>query len=101
MDTSDSALAIIVAALLPNLIAVILQRQWSERAKSIATFVICMVAAAVTSVFSDTIDLRDPGFDWVAWAGGIYVIATNTYARFWKPIGLAPAIETKTSGGGS
>lgn len=87
--------ALIVGFFMPHLIAVIQQPGWSEGLRSVITFVASVVAAIGTVL----IQLGHWSWhDWTSSALLILVTAISTYHGFWKPTGVAPAIEKSTSG---
>lgn len=83
----------VLAFLLPPIIAVITQRHWSSQVKGAVAFLVC-VAAALLMV------LYEAGFNWTDWRNASLVIVSGAiffYHQFWKPSGIAPAIEEKTT----
>lgn len=91
--------ALIVGFLLPPALSFVIQTGWSQRLQSIVAFAAAAVAAAGTAYFQG--DLTGRRFV----ESGLVVLVTTiaTYKGFWKPTGVAPAIQTKTdvSGGPS
>jgi cell division protein FtsW (lipid II flippase) len=86
--------SLIVGFLLPLIIAVIQQATWSDGLRAIVAFVACLVAA----IGQVLIELSS--WDWRVWIQSvllIFVTAIATYKRFWVPVGIAPAIEVRTS----
>lgn len=96
MTPSDFGIAGVIGALLPLLIAVLNRQGWTTQIKSVFALVVCLAAAAITSFVSDGVDLNDPSFDWVAWAGTIYASAMVSFSRFWKPTEVSEKIESST-----
>lgn len=97
MTEESLALSVLIGAILPPVFSVVLQAKWSDKAKSIISLALCLAVAAATSFIVDGVDIEDPDFNWVIWAAGIYGSAMITYGKFWKPTGVSPAIEAKTS----
>lgn len=97
MDVNNIGIAAAVGAVLPLLIAVFVQWGQSDAQKSLIAFVTCAVAAVATAYVTDAIHFTEPGWDWVAWFGTVYASAMTLYARFWKPTGVTPQIELRTS----
>lgn len=85
--------ALVVGFFLPNVVALVVQSGWSQRLQAVAAFVVCGVAAAGTAYFQG--DLTGRRFV----EAGLVILVTTiaTYKGFWKPTGVAPAIETKTN----
>ena len=86
--------SLIVGFLLPLAIAFIQQAHWPKGLRAIVAFIVCL-AAAVGTVY-----LQGPGvFTWSRWVSSAlltFVTAIATYKRFWKPTGIASAIEAST-----
>ncbi len=97
MTEESLALSVLIGAILPPVFSVIMQAKWSQKTQSLVALFLCLGVAAATSFLVDGVDIKDPGFNWVIWAAGIYGAAMITYARFWKPTGVSPTIENKTS----
>lgn len=97
MDATDVGIGAAVGAVLPLVIAVIVQWHQSEAVKAVTALVVCLAAAAVTAWFTDAIHFDDPGWDWVAWIGTVYGSAMIMYGRFWKPTKVAQRIEFATT----
>lgn len=85
--------ALIVGFFLPNVIAFLVQTGWSQRLQSVVMFAACAVAAVVTVYLQG--ELTGERFV----EAGLVILVTTiaTYKGFWKPTGVAPAIETKTN----
>lgn len=83
----------IIAFLLPPAIAVITQAHWSPQLKGVVAFLVS-VAAALAMV------LYEGGFNWTDWRNASLVIVSGAvffYHQFYKPSGIAPSIEAKTT----
>ena len=100
--TSAEQWALLVGFLMPLLLSVIQQPGWSKPVRAIVMFIVCIVGGLITV--------------WVATPGGlsgssthgiigvcltVALAAVAFYEKFWKPTGVAPAIEAATSPGGS
>jgi VIT1/CCC1 family predicted Fe2+/Mn2+ transporter len=89
--------AFIVGFFLPVAIAVIQQAGWSERVRAVVAFLACVVAGLGTAYFggdlSGSVDPRSVISDVLI----VLVTAISTYKAFWKPTGVAPAVEEATS----
>lgn len=82
-----------VGALLPIVIAVIQQMQWSSRLKSVVALGICVAAAAITAWIEGKVDLHNLSVS----LAYIYTLAMVSYHSFWKPTGVSSEVEAKTT----
>jgi hypothetical protein len=89
---------LIVAFLLPLIIAVVQQPGWSQPARALAMAVCCILAAVGINYFSGAMGV--PVAMWAQQVVAIAVVAISTYKGFWQPMGIAPAIERATKLGG-
>lgn len=89
-------LALLIGAMLPPIVAVIQQPKWSAGARAIVTVLLCLIAGTATAYFEGTNVLRF-GPEWGAACLRVLVAAQATYVAFWKPTGIAPAIERVTA----
>lgn len=90
----------IVGALLPVIVAVVLQQHWADGFKAVVTFILCIIAAVVTLWASGELDLTSANFtteNLLATFLTIYAAAQVFYRGVWRPTGAAPAIESTTS----
>lgn len=94
MQQTADLWAAAVGAFLPLLIAALIRGRWSSEAKQLSAFGLCVLAAAGTAWFTGEFN-----------AGGVAravlvvaVAAHSLYAQWWKPTGIAPAIERLTDG---
>lgn len=97
-DISDFQMyTLIVGFFLPPVLAIVQQRTWSLQIRAAVAFVACVLAGAGVAYFQG--DLTGKRLI----SGALIVLVTGlaTYQSFWKPIGVAPTIEEKTSFGGS
>lgn len=83
----------LVGFFMPVVIAIIVQTGWSDRVKSSVAFAACLVAGAGTAYFSG----HFAGRDIVTCALITFTLAAASYAAFWKPTGIAPAIRDATT----
>lgn len=96
--TNDTLMwTFLVGVLLPNGIALVNQTRWSATAKGIVALIISGLAGAGTAYFNDAFTGRGI----VSSILVVGVMAWTTYQTFWKPSGIAPAIERATSGSGT
>lgn len=92
MDNTQS-LALIGGFLAPVVASVINGENWSSKTKAIIAFLVCLVAAAFVAWYEETLNLSN-----LREIGPIvFLSAIATYHWFWKPSGIAPAIEKKTT----
>ena len=84
--------AILVGTFLPLLIAVVNRQGWSAAAKSLGALAIVIGAAAGEVYWRGDFSVGD----WAATALTIFVLTATTYHGFWRPTGIAPAIERAT-----
>jgi hypothetical protein len=86
--------SIIVGSVLPNLIAVFVQPGWKSEVRGLVTFAICAAAGTVIAwLQGDLSSATDIGAAIVS----VLVTSQVLYATLWKPSGIAPAIEQKSS----
>lgn len=93
LDGNLALWSAIVGFIMPNVLAVIQQPGWSSRTRSLLAFVAALGAAAGTIYFRGEFNTEDILTSVLA----IVVTAQATYQGLWKPSGVAPAIEQKTS----
>jgi len=82
----------LVGTVLPLAISVVNQSRWSPKARGAVAFACCVLAAAGTAYFEGRFDADDVLSAFL----GVFVAATTTYQMFWKPSGIAPAVEQAT-----
>lgn len=90
----------VVGSLLPILVAFILQTHWKDSAKSVVTFILCVIAAIVTLWATGELDISSANFNaenLIATFLVIYGSAQAFYRGLWRPTGTAPAIEDRTT----
>jgi len=86
----------VVGILLPAVIAVVKQADWSKAAKTVAALLVCVLAGAVTAYFDGALTPTDLAKDVMV----IILAAQTAYRAFWKPSGIDGAIERATTIGG-
>ena|GEM_PF-3081942 len=88
---------VITGFVLPLVLSVIIQSGWSRAAQALAAFAFSVVVTVLQLWIYGQLD----GFTDSAQAV-LMVFASSIvfYQGFWKPTGVAPAIEEKTSGSG-
>lgn len=85
---------LIVGFILPNVIAVVQRPSFSKRVRTVVTALFCAAGGAGTAYFNGEFNAKD-----IVTSMLIVGVATITfYQGFWKPSGVSPAIEDKTSG---
>jgi hypothetical protein len=83
----------LVGFLLPQLIALINQRKWVARTKSLVAFGACAVAGILTSYVAGDLVSSDLLLSIFT----VFGVARVSYAGLWHPTGVTPAIEKATS----
>lgn len=93
--TELAAWAAIVGTLLPLAIAMISQQGWSTKTRSLLTSVLSVLAAVGTVHFTNPGGLEAAPL--VITTATILTLAGSTYRTFWKPTGIAPAVNEATN----
>lgn len=97
--TSDVSLggqwSLVVGFLMPLLIAVIQQPAWKKDVKATVAFFACLCAAVVQLSIEGKLDFKH----FMPTVVLTLVTAISTFQHFWKPTGIADAIEKGTSPG--
>lgn len=83
----------LVGTFLPMVIAVILQKSWSTPFKAVASLLTCLAAATVTTAAQGKLDPKN----WTESAAIVFTAAMVSFHSFWKPTGIADAVEKATS----
>lgn len=83
-----------LGAVLPLLIAVIQQPQWSKQARTIVAVVVCAIAGAVQAYLDGKLA---SGVNVVSAIMIVTMAALTFYRNVWKPLGATGAIERATS----
>ena len=84
---------LIVGFLLPPVLSVLQQTNWSDRLRAVIAFLACLLAGAGVAYFQGELT----GKRFVTASLVVLVTAVATYRNFWKPTGISPGIETKTN----
>jgi hypothetical protein len=96
--TDTASWALILGVLTPLLVSVVQQPKWSQQVRAVVAAVAAIVVGLLTV-------LANGGFNDASGVLGIValvLVASNTaYKTLWKPMGVAPMIEAKTSPGGA
>lgn len=88
--------SLLVGFVLPPALAIVQQAHFSDRLRAAIAFVACVIAGAGVAFFQG--DLT--GKRLVSAALIVMTTGLATYRNFWKPTGIAPAIEDVTTVGG-
>lgn len=81
----------------PVAIGVIQQPRWSDGARASVAFVFCAVVSFITYVLNGG-ELKVGNWREVVTSILIVLVsAVSTYKGFWKPTGIVPGIEVRTS----
>jgi hypothetical protein len=78
----------IVGAFMPLIVAVVVQSHWPKEVKGVAALT-ASILAGIGSVYIGGVELRDLGVVIPA----ILIASQASYQAFWKPTGLATAVE--------
>lgn len=82
----------IVGVFLPLVIAVVNRQSWGAPLKALAALAICILAAAGDVYWKGQFSVSN----WAETTLAIFVIVATSYVAFWKPTGLADAVEKRT-----
>lgn len=83
----------IIGFLLPNVISVVQQPRFTPPIRACVTAVACIIGGVGTSYFNGEFDATGLVSSMLT----IGVAAITFYKGFWKPTGVAPALENATS----
>jgi VIT1/CCC1 family predicted Fe2+/Mn2+ transporter len=83
----------LIAFFVPLVVALLNQEKWSAQIKAVLFFAVSIVAAAGTAYFQG--DLT--GKRWLDSALVVVAAGAAFYHGWWKPVGIAPQIESATS----
>jgi hypothetical protein len=86
--------SLLVGAAAPTVIALVQRPTWPDWLRSVTTASFCLVAGAVTAYLNG--DLTN-GRSLVSAILLVLITTLSTYRGFWKPTGVAPAIESVTT----
>jgi hypothetical protein len=85
----------VVGTILPPLLAVLIQPGWRREVKGlVALLVCCLIALVICWLAGDLTREADLATTVLT----VFGVAQVLYATYWKPSGIAPAIERRTSG---
>lgn len=90
---STVTMALMVGFFVVPVISVVNKEKWTSQTKGVVAFVICLLAAGATAWYEQSLDVHDVRKTMPIVLG----TAIASYHQFWKPTGIAPAIESKTS----
>lgn len=85
--------ALAVGFITPPVVSVLNEQKWSARTKSLVAFGFYLILAAVAAYFAGMFTVGDVGRLWLL----IFLSASTSYRNLWKPTGISPAIEKRTS----
>ena len=100
-DTPQTSLMLwsaVVGFVLPPVLSVVIQTGWSQQLQGLVSFLACLIASGGTVWFQG--DFGD-GTDMATAFLLVFTTAIGTYRLYWKPSGIAPAIERSTNVSGS
>jgi quinol-cytochrome oxidoreductase complex cytochrome b subunit len=83
----------IVAFLLPLLVSTIVQSHWKEEVKTAWTVFICVCVSIIQLAIEGKLTSHNMGQNAIVVTAG----AIAVYHLFWKPTGIAPAVEKATN----
>jgi hypothetical protein len=85
--------SLLVGVVAPLAVAIIQQPGWRPAMRAVVTVLCCLLLAAGTAYFTGAFN----GRGYLSALLLVFVGAITAYKGLWKPTGIAPAIETKTS----
>ena len=91
--SNDVLASALVGALMPAAIALVTQRVWAAETKGLVAATLCLAAGALVAFTQDALDPTDLLRSCLI----VFTLAQILYQTFWKPSGIAPAIEARTS----
>jgi hypothetical protein len=91
--SNDVLASALVGALMPAAIALVTRRDWPAEAKGLVAAALCLAAAALIAYTQGALDAADLLRSFLI----VFTLAQILYQTFWKPSGIAPAIEVATS----
>jgi hypothetical protein len=96
--TDTASWALILGVLTPLVVAVVQQPRWGTRYRAVVAAVAAVIVGVVTVLANGTWQDASGTLGIIA----LVLVASNTaYKTLWKPTGVAPLIEAKTSPGGA
>lgn len=90
---STQAWGLILGVIAPLLISVVQRPSFSSGARAVIAVVSAAVIGLLTVLAAGTFNPED----WLTTAAVVLVASHTAYEGFWRPTGVAPAIEEKTS----
>lgn len=93
MSSNLAQISGLVGFLLPLVVAVIQRQTWSNTFRTIVGVAACAVAAVITAWAESKLNLHN----FATSALVIFTLTKTSYLAVWKPSGVAPVIEEKTS----
>lgn len=78
-----------ISTIWPIVIAVVIKPTWSEGTKALVGFLLAVLLAAAGIYFDGRFSLQNIG----ATCALVFITSAVLYARFWRPTGVAPAVE--------
>ncbi|MCZ7478923.1 hypothetical protein [Micromonospora sp. WMMC273] len=85
--------SLIVGFGMPPIVAVVNQPRWPGWVRALITILVCVAAGAITAYLDGSLTDRR----WTTAALIVGVAAIGSYRAFWRPSGIAPAIEQTSS----
>jgi hypothetical protein len=85
--------SLIVGFLLPPIQAIIQQSHWTATIRAVVNFLVCCVVALGVVYFEGNVTWRK----WIDSVLLVLVTAISVYKGLWKPVGVTPAIEERTT----
>ncbi|MFJ5143071.1 hypothetical protein [Streptomyces sp. NPDC088707] len=86
-----------VGSLTPLITAVVQRPEWSVRAKKIVAAVMALLAGVFTVAYEGGIEQFQHGVPTFATIAAVLAVSQSAHDLIWKPIGIAPAIESATT----
>lgn len=92
--------ALILSILSPLLISVIQQPKWSKSMRTLVAVLASVVIGIITVLANGGLDLSGGAATQTVLSvvALVFVSSATAYKSLWKPTGVAPAIEARTSG---
>ncbi len=81
---------------LPIITSIIIQTGWNQSRQAMTAFVVSLLYTVVQCFLRGELDnFVDPAMSFLT----VLVLTISFYKGFWRPTGISPAIETRTSVG--
>lgn len=84
-----------ISIVLPVIAAVIIRPAWTDATKALVWLVLSIVAGGIGVWFDGRFNVANIA----GTIGMVFVIGAVTYARLWRPTGIAPAVEENINHG--